>query len=288
MVIGTALGFTDWGTIALAVALAFLFGYPLTCLPLLRGGPRARGRHPDRARVRHLDRGHGVVDNAIILVVPGAMEAGLGDSSSGARSRSRCPRRVFAVPVNRWLIARGRGHAVSTDRHPRRSLPEAGRLPRRDRLRLRLRRVVAEALGEDDEPPAPHGAEREGLARSLGFGRVAASKVADALKCFGRGVGMEELRRRCRRHRAGRHRPLAELERCGSRRGSRRREAAVRRRVRRRRVDGRGPRSRRGRGGRIVDDNATLGVATVTTSNGGFAADVAAARASRSPPCNGT
>ena len=59
-----------------------------------------------------------IVDNAIILVVPGAMEAGSTRCSSGDRSRSRWPSAFCAAyPVNRWLIARGRGHAVAHTHH---------------------------------------------------------------------------------------------------------------------------------------------------------------------------
>ena len=79
MVIGTALGFSDLGTIALAVALAFFFGYPLTSLPLLRAGLALAAVVPialasDTASIAVME----IVDNAIMLAVPGAMEAGVG------------------------------------------------------------------------------------------------------------------------------------------------------------------------------------------------------------------
>src|ERR687892_107932 len=78
MVIGTALGFSDLGTIALAVALAFLFGYSLTSLPLLRAGLAFGAVVPialasDTVSIAVME----VVDNAIMLAIPGAMEAGL-------------------------------------------------------------------------------------------------------------------------------------------------------------------------------------------------------------------
>src|SRR5215218_839088 len=78
MVIGTALGFSDWGTVALAVALAFLFGYSLTSLPLLRAGLALGTVIPiafasDTLSIAAME----VVDNAIMVAVPGAMEAGL-------------------------------------------------------------------------------------------------------------------------------------------------------------------------------------------------------------------
>ena len=78
MVIGTALGFSDLATIALAVALAFLFGYALTSLPLLRAGFALNAVIPialaaDTLSIAVME----IVDNAIMLLVPGAMEAGL-------------------------------------------------------------------------------------------------------------------------------------------------------------------------------------------------------------------
>ncbi|HEX5762645.1 MAG TPA: DUF4396 domain-containing protein [Solirubrobacterales bacterium] len=114
MAIGTALGFSDWGTVALAVSLAFLFGYALTSLPLLRAGLAVGAVIPialasDTLSIATME----VVDNAIMLTVPGAMEAGLGDIFFwGALSFALAIAFVLAVPVNRWLIGRGKGHAV--------------------------------------------------------------------------------------------------------------------------------------------------------------------------------
>ena len=90
MVIGTALGWGDFATIALAIVLAFFFGYLLTLLPLLRSGIALVGAVPvalaaDTVSIAVME----IVDNAILLVWPGAMEAGLGDLLSGAASRSR-------------------------------------------------------------------------------------------------------------------------------------------------------------------------------------------------------
>ncbi|HVF79115.1 MAG TPA: DUF4396 domain-containing protein [Solirubrobacteraceae bacterium] len=114
MIIGTALGFSDLGTIALAVALAFLFGYALTSLPLLRAGFTIGAVIPialasDTLSIAVME----IVDNAIMLGVPGAMEAGL-DSVLfwGALSFALVIAGAVALPVNRWLIARGKGHAV--------------------------------------------------------------------------------------------------------------------------------------------------------------------------------
>jgi len=114
MVIGTALGFSDWGTVALAVALAFLFGYALTSLPLLRAGLALGAVVPialasDTLSIAVME----VVDNVIMLTVPGAMTAGLDEVLFwGALSVALVIAGAVAVPVNRWLIARGKGHAV--------------------------------------------------------------------------------------------------------------------------------------------------------------------------------
>jgi hypothetical protein len=114
MAIGTALGFSNWGTVVLAVALAFLFGYSLTSLPLLRAGFALAAVIPiafasDTLSIAVME----LVDNAIVLVVPGALEAGLSSLLFwGSLSFALAIAFVAAVPVNRWLIARGRGHAV--------------------------------------------------------------------------------------------------------------------------------------------------------------------------------
>lgn len=114
MAIGTALGFSQWGTVALAVALAFLFGYALTSLPLLRAGLAVSAVIPialasDTFSIAVME----IIDNGVMLVVPGAMEAGL-DSVFfwGALSFALAVAFVVALPVNRWLIARGKGHAA--------------------------------------------------------------------------------------------------------------------------------------------------------------------------------
>ena len=114
MVIGTALGFSDLGTIALAVTLAFFFGYLLTSLPLLRAGLALGVVIPialasDTLSIAVME----VVDNAIMVAVPGAMESGVGDILFwGALSFALVVAGLVAYPVNRWLIARGKGHAA--------------------------------------------------------------------------------------------------------------------------------------------------------------------------------
>src|SRR5918999_3082102 len=102
MVIGTAAGFSEWGTVALAVALAFLFGYLLTSLPLLRAGLALGAVIPialasDTLSIAVME----VIDNAIMLAVPGAMEAGLDNELFwGALSYALVIAGVVAYPVN--------------------------------------------------------------------------------------------------------------------------------------------------------------------------------------------
>ncbi len=119
MVIGTALGFSDLGTIALAVALAFLFGYTLTTLPLLRSGMALTAVAPiafasDTISITIME----IVDNAIMLLIPGAMEAGVGSLRFwGSLAVALLIAGLAAYPVNRWLLARGKGHAVVHAHH---------------------------------------------------------------------------------------------------------------------------------------------------------------------------
>jgi len=119
VIIGTALGWSNWGTIALAVALAFLFGYTLTSLPLLRAGLALSAVIPialasDTISIAIME----VVDNAIILLIPGAMEAGLDEVGFyAALTAALIIAGAFAYPANRWLISRGKGHAVVHQHH---------------------------------------------------------------------------------------------------------------------------------------------------------------------------
>lgn len=114
MVIGTAAGFSDWGTVALAVALAFVFGYALTSLPLLRAGLALGAVVPialasDTFSIATME----VIDNVIMLAIPGAMEAGLTNTLFwGSLSVALVIAGAFAFPVNRWLIGRGKGHVA--------------------------------------------------------------------------------------------------------------------------------------------------------------------------------
>jgi len=114
LAIGTALDWSNFATIVLAVVLAFFFGYSFTAVPLLRSGlvlGAAAGvaLAADTISIVVME----VVDNAIVLAVPGAMDAGLGDALFwGSLALALAIAFAAAYPVNRWLIARGRGHAV--------------------------------------------------------------------------------------------------------------------------------------------------------------------------------
>ena len=113
IVIGTALGWDSFGTIALAVGLAFAFGYAFTLVPLLRGGLPVRkalrlSLAADTLSIAIME----IVDNGVMLVIPGAMDAGLESGLFwGSLAFALIVAGLAAYPVNRWLIARGRGHA---------------------------------------------------------------------------------------------------------------------------------------------------------------------------------
>jgi len=118
MVIGTALGWSNGPTIALAVVLAFFFGYALTLRPLLSAVSFAAALRlalaADTASITVME----IVDNAIMLVIPGAMDAGLASIVFwGSLAFSLAIAAVAAFPGNRWLIARSRGHAVVHSHH---------------------------------------------------------------------------------------------------------------------------------------------------------------------------
>ena len=114
MVIGTVLGWGNFATIVLAIVLAFFFGYLLTILPLLRSGLALGAVLPlafasDTLSITVME----IVDNLIIVVIPGAMDAGLGSLLFwGSLAFALAVAFVAAFPVNRHLISRGKGHAV--------------------------------------------------------------------------------------------------------------------------------------------------------------------------------
>ena len=114
LIVANALGWGNFASIALAVVLAFLFGYSLTMVPLLRADVALASAIPlafasDTLSITIME----IVDNLIILVIPGAMEAGPLDLLFWASlAVALAVAFVAAFPVNRFLIARGRGHAV--------------------------------------------------------------------------------------------------------------------------------------------------------------------------------
>src|SRR5215203_8659 len=117
MVIGTLLGWGNFATIVLAIVLAFFFGYGLTMLPLLRSG-MALGAVLPLAFASDTISIMEIVDNLIIVVIPGAMDAGLGSLLFwGSLAFALAVAFVAAFPVNRYLISRGRGHAVVHKHH---------------------------------------------------------------------------------------------------------------------------------------------------------------------------
>jgi Domain of unknown function (DUF4396) len=119
LVIGTILGWGNVATIALAVVLAFFFGYSLTMLPLLRSGLALATVLPiafaaDTLSIMVME----IVDNLVLLIIPGAMEAGLTSLLFwGSLAFALAVAFAAAFPLNRWLIARGRGHAVVHQYH---------------------------------------------------------------------------------------------------------------------------------------------------------------------------
>jgi hypothetical protein len=114
LVVGTAFGLANGTTIALSIALAFIFGYSLTLLPLVRADLSLRQALPlafasDTLSIATME----IVDSLIVLAIPGAMDAGLGDALFwGSLAGALFIAFWGAFPVNRWLIARGKGHAV--------------------------------------------------------------------------------------------------------------------------------------------------------------------------------
>jgi len=119
VIIGTALGWGNLPTIALAIVLAFFFGYSLTMVPLLRAGLAVAAAVPlalasDTLSIAVME----LVDNGVLLLVPGAMEAGLAEPLFwGSLAFALAVAFGAAYPVNRWLIARGKGHAVVHAHH---------------------------------------------------------------------------------------------------------------------------------------------------------------------------
>ena len=119
VVIGTTLGWPTWATIGLAIVLAFFFGYLLTLRSVLRSGLDLRAAvrialAADTVSIAVME----LVDNAVLVAVPGAMEAGLADWFFWITlAAAFAVAFVVTLPVNAWMIARGRGHAVVHGAH---------------------------------------------------------------------------------------------------------------------------------------------------------------------------
>jgi len=114
MVIGTAAGWANAPTIVLSVVLAFMFGYAMTLRPLVRGGLALRRAlslafAADTVSITVME----IVDNGIMLILPGAMDAPLSSAYFwGSLLFALAVAGILAYPVNYWLIARGHGHAA--------------------------------------------------------------------------------------------------------------------------------------------------------------------------------
>lgn len=119
MVLGTAFGWGNWATVVLSIILAFIFGYSLTLLPLFRAKlppltALGLAFASDTLSITIME----IVDNTVMLVIPGAMEAGLDQPLFwGSLLFSLILAGLAAFPANRWLIVRGRGHAVLHHHH---------------------------------------------------------------------------------------------------------------------------------------------------------------------------
>ena len=119
MVIGTATGMSNVATVVLSIALAFVFGYALTMRGVLRSGVPFAGAlkvalAADTVSIAVME----LVDNTVVVAVPGAMDAGLGSALFWlSLAGSLAVAFVVTLPVNRWMIGRGKGHAVVHEFH---------------------------------------------------------------------------------------------------------------------------------------------------------------------------
>jgi len=119
MVIGTALGWSNAATIAISIVLAFVFGYTFTSVPLLRAGMALGAVVPlalasDTISIGIME----IVDNTVVALIPGALDASLSDLAFWASlAFALLLAGLAAYPANRWLLARGKGHAVVHQHH---------------------------------------------------------------------------------------------------------------------------------------------------------------------------
>ncbi|MGW0117463.1 DUF4396 domain-containing protein [Streptomyces sp. NPDC003327] len=119
MIIGTALGWGNAPTMVLAIALAFFFGYSLTLWAVVRAGVGLKAAigvalAADTLSITVME----VVDNGVLLLVPGAMDAHLSDALFwGALAFAFLVAFLVTTPVNKWMIGRGKGHAVVHQYH---------------------------------------------------------------------------------------------------------------------------------------------------------------------------
>ena len=119
MVLGTAFGWSNGATLAVSILLAFMFGYALTSLPLFRSGLSLRQVAPlafasDTLSIATME----IVDTLIVVLIPGALDAELTDPLFwGSLAAALLIAGLAAYPVNRRLIARGKGHAVVHGHH---------------------------------------------------------------------------------------------------------------------------------------------------------------------------
>ena len=152
MVIGTAFGWSNGATIVASIVLAFFFGYALTSLPLLRAGLSPRRVVPlafasDTLSITTME----IVDTLIIVLIPGAMAAGLADPLFCSLAVALLIAGGFAFPVNRWLLARGKGHAVVHQYSPRALAILAHRLCNRIDYSIRVGRLGSGDFSEAAE-----------------------------------------------------------------------------------------------------------------------------------------
>lgn len=119
LMIGTAIGLSTGSTVAISIALAFLFGYTLSTFPLIRAGLGLGAAlsivlAADTLSILSME----VVDNAVMAVIPGAMDAGLVNVLFWVSMMIALTAAFLAAyPVNRYLLARGKGHALTHEYH---------------------------------------------------------------------------------------------------------------------------------------------------------------------------